>query len=490
MNYKKTRGAVSVFLVLILVPCIVVTSVFVDLGRTHMSKSMAESSADLALNTLMTNYDADLNEYYGMIASCQTISEFYDLSAEFFLRTISSQGMSEDEIYLLSDYYSYVTNDDSIFDFLQTEAIEDVKVGAVNNANLSNAALVKTQIVEFMKYRAPIEITKGIISRFKDANGNTTSAFSDLVESSANEQLVENKQAYYEAEGELLTAAFYSYVAIFDYYSSARAQNLNNAKLNEYVETINGYKTVYAQIHEQYVKNLCNTTSLSRYYRPAYSLDKYTSTYTYQSSSVYSKKEKEDGVDVYYITEEHYHDLMDDLKQEISDFKNALNALSEAGSDLMNNMYGTEDSQPYAVQWWQRMNAAINAPSGTNYSTKVKNAAEDLLKAYAKVKAAGDCELIPEENPSTKPYDQMTEKERDHARSVSERSSDLINQTKTLQSRYLTSGRTDNSDSYLKTVTALENVSANYSSQISADTVKVTASRSRSTARCSLSRLT
>ena len=59
---KRERGAVSVFLVIILVPCMLVASIFVDVGRVYLSKSMAESAADMALNSLMTHYDADLND--------------------------------------------------------------------------------------------------------------------------------------------------------------------------------------------------------------------------------------------------------------------------------------------------------------------------------------------------------------------------------------------------------------------------------------------
>ena len=86
MKHKSTHGAISVFLAIILVPCIVITSIFVDLGRSYMSRSMAESAGDLALNTLMTNYDADLSEWYGMIASCQNVDEYYEVTARYFLR--------------------------------------------------------------------------------------------------------------------------------------------------------------------------------------------------------------------------------------------------------------------------------------------------------------------------------------------------------------------------------------------------------------------
>ena len=108
---QGTRGAVSVFLAIILVPCIIISSIFVDVGRVQLSRTVAESSADLAMNALLTNYDADLKEWYGMIASCQTIEAFYEASANFFLRTLKSQGLSDDEIVLISDYYSHGSAD-------------------------------------------------------------------------------------------------------------------------------------------------------------------------------------------------------------------------------------------------------------------------------------------------------------------------------------------------------------------------------------------
>lgn len=216
---KRTRGAVSVFLVIILVPCILVSSIFVDISRVFLSKNVAVSSADLALNSLMTNYDYDLSDWYGMAASCQDIEEFYKGSAEYFLRMLSSQGISDEEIVLISDYYKNATNDDTIYDLLEMEGLteEGDIIQAVSGADMTNATIIKNQVVEFMKYRAPIELTTEIIKRLQDDKST-----GEAVEAEENKPLVDDKTEYYEAEGELLTAAFNSYLAIFDYFSAAR----------------------------------------------------------------------------------------------------------------------------------------------------------------------------------------------------------------------------------------------------------------------------
>ena len=188
---KGTKGAISVFLAIILVPCIVISSVFVDLSRVHLSKAMTSSAADLALNALLTNYDADLKEWYGMVASCQEIQKYYQVSSDYFLRTISSQGMSDQEIILLSDYGSSTFEKSTIYDLLKVESKSDASgmVSHVEGTDLSNPSLLKDQIVEFMKYRAPIQIAEDLFSIIQDADGKTSKEAAALMDNEENEEI-------------------------------------------------------------------------------------------------------------------------------------------------------------------------------------------------------------------------------------------------------------------------------------------------------------
>ena len=460
---QKTRGAISVFLVMILVPCIVVTSLFVDLGRVHMSKSMANSASDLALNSLLTNYDADLNEWYGMVASCQSIEEFYEASAQFFLRTLSSQGLSDDEIILISDYYANATNDDTIYDFLQSDCLTAPSdmIKAVDGANLSNATMLKDEIVEFMKYRGPIEITLGLIERLKN---DTT--VSDAIESDENTDHVENKTAYYEAEGDLLAAAFNTYVAIYDFYRDATTKNLTNDQLKNYANKLTSYKNVYLEIHKLMITNLFNTSGLTKYSRIRLKLDKYNTTYTKQSSEVNSRKVG----DVYYIDGDRITSLLDTLDTEISDFEAAKTNFVNVSSSLMSKLPGTSSSESNAIQWWVQMNNAVNASSGTNRTSEVKTASENMLKAYSKVLAIKDCELgndIPDDWESK--FDELTGK----VISLHRKYIVTTEEINSLQA----AGETvtiDYTDSYNKTVKKLEEVSAANENNTKASNIKVT----------------
>ena len=70
---NNSHGAVTVFLTLILVPCLIFTCAFGDISRVELSKSQSNAAADLALYSLMSNYDADLKEWSGLVASVQDI---------------------------------------------------------------------------------------------------------------------------------------------------------------------------------------------------------------------------------------------------------------------------------------------------------------------------------------------------------------------------------------------------------------------------------
>ena len=448
---KGTKGAISVFLAIILVPCIVISSVFVDLSRVHLSKAMTSSAADLALNALLTNYDADLKEWYGMVASCQEIQKYYQVSSDYFLRTISSQGMSDQEIILLSDYGSSTFEKSTIYDLLKVESKSDASgmVSHVEGTDLSNPSLLKDQIVEFMKYRAPIQIAEDLFSIIQDADGKTSKEAAALMDNEENEELVEKKQAFFEAEGELTSAAFYSYWAIRDYYTHADEMKLDNAKLQEYQTQINGYKNAYALIHNAVVKNIFNTSSLINantkegkvYARVKYALDKNNATYTKSHKDVYSRKETVEDETVYYIDGGRITSLLDTLEDRIEDFDDAKKAYANAVSSLMSNLPGTSDSQSNNVQWWLQMNNKVNSGNNSHHK-KVNDAALAMLDAYSKVLAIKECELG-----------------KNISADWEERFDKLTASVSSIQAKYLTGGVTDSKDSYLKAVNKLESVS-------------------------------
>ncbi len=457
-RFGRTKGAVSVFLVIILVPCLLVSSIFVDLGRIHLSKNVAEASADLALNTLMTYYDADLSEYYGMVASCQDIDSFYNVSAQYFLRMLKSQNLTEDELFLLSDSFASMLGDDSIYDLLEMECEtgEDSIIKAVDGADLTNASIIKTQVVEFMKYRGPLLLVEGLIGKLK-APG---SGAGELEDQSKNEELVENKKEYYEAEGELLQKAYYSYIAIRKYTD----EGVTNEWLQQELDQLKSQREQYREIHALMVSNLFNTSGLSRFSRPIPNL----SGISYDKEDVCSREVEEPvstpepdeeesaatpapdepTVTRYYIDGDTLSNQLNTVSDAIDDFREVVNQVITAGEAI------PYESDTNDIQYWVRLQQNLNQAGGP--LSKISSAGYAMVDACAKLSAMADC---------------------DEGEGLPAGWSDAISNyediVSELESKYLTSGVAAGSDKYLILMERFETISNANIDNINPDKVRL-----------------
>lgn len=358
MNVKKsTKGAISVFLTIILVPCIVVTSIFVDVGRVSLSKSVTESAGDLALNSLLTNYDADLSEYYGLMASCQSIDEFYTITESYFERMLVSAGMSDSEIESIWSKLQSMGDNAQVSDLLRIE-VQDTGSGGmispVADANLANPTLIKDQIVDFMKYRAPIEI-------FRNTVLNTVAEASDTMEHAGNDKiLAEKKQAFYTAEHELLEEMYQINKKLTAYREKF---DKGEKKPADIITALKGYEATYKQVHTAIVKDLFNTEEIGQIKRKTYSLSSY-------SANTYNSKNQADSTD--------YCNALNHLGNCTAAMENAKTALVSTLEDY--SMDGA-----YDIQLWAKIYKDTQFQSRLN---TFNNCADNLLSAYTEAENA------------------------------------------------------------------------------------------------------
>ena len=212
--FKDKHGAVNVFLVIILVPVLIISCFFVDVSRGKMAGSLVSSAGDLTLNTMLTQFDPVLNDYYGLLASCQDMDEFMATANDYFTACISSQGVESDESRKYANMITDMLQGDGgeIADLLQLNATEDgqFKVSVAENGTLNNPALVKKEIVEFMKYRAPADMVSDLIDKFR-------ASAQDLENSQNDTELTEKKKEFYETQGDLIEQAKKVYDAMLEY---------------------------------------------------------------------------------------------------------------------------------------------------------------------------------------------------------------------------------------------------------------------------------
>lgn len=373
------HGAVSTFLAIILIPCIVFVCVFADLSRVQLARSVSESAADLALDSVLTNYDLKLQEYYGLVASCQNIDEFLDKSEEYFTNALKSEGLSEEVSNSLTAYLDSLRGSNSFSDFLQIEFTEEPKIEKVTDASLGKSpALIEDQVVEFMKYRGPIEILTKFIQRIKDSG-----AASSLEEAEKDKPLVEAKQKYAEAEGDLMKAAFYSYLAMYRY-----QQYVDN---NNGILSVEGYEKIpenvgriqedlrkVAQTVAQYYKN---TDNLKKITWPSAELPE-----AEEAKDVATSSKEENNTKTYYVSDADVDEVLDDAKT-------LLETLESYADQLCSRIQSVGDPTAAGMNLVQYCVQVQHAVEQDSKLSGMQKTADDLMKAYAKLAGMKECSV-------------------------------------------------------------------------------------------------
>lgn len=266
--FNKTKGVISVFLVIILVPIVTACCLYVDSSRIKLAQSVIESSGDLALNTVLSNFDADLAEIYGLMASAQSDKEIKKNAKDYFKKSMISQGLED----TYADEFSNVMSGllmgesfDTVNDLLGI-ATTNVEITPVTDGNLTNPTLMKQQIVEFMKYRGPVEGISELWENFSKIKNSVD-------DSKEIAKLTEDANEYYEHESDALKQLEEAYNQLLNYNDVHNSQpgtfhtisGINEDYINTIKERITSNKkgsiySDYKKWHRDYVMDLCTYT--------------------------------------------------------------------------------------------------------------------------------------------------------------------------------------------------------------------------------------
>lgn len=202
---EKNKGAISVFLVCILLPVMLFSSILIDQSRIRLAKARVAQATDITLNTALANYDNIMKEMYGIFATSQTTDDMLDKVEDYYTRNLKIAGLDTETAELFSDgiinsitgYFTDDALDDMDYaDFLKVFTDDfytniDLNNGEnyKNGPTLSNPGIMKEQIVDFMKFRAPLGIGLDLI--------NVIKSFNTIEEQS---KVIEDKTNYYNAQ--------------------------------------------------------------------------------------------------------------------------------------------------------------------------------------------------------------------------------------------------------------------------------------------------
>lgn len=347
-RHFNSKGAISIFLVIVLVPTMVCSSLFVDASRVKSSQSLVAAAGDLTLNTVLSQYDVDLNEFYGLMASAQDMDDVLAAAEDYFTSCIKSQDIDTTNAAKWANSIKNVfLEDGDVSDLLGIDLTPESNASVTPTADgsLTNPALVKTQVVEFMKYRSPINSVEALYDKFKNSSN-------ELENTTKTSDLVDKKQDYYEAQGDVADKAYSVYKKIIEYDKlGITADDLNAMKT-----FINSLEGNYKNCHIKMVKDLYNTQGLSNI--------EIKSCVTLPTQ--YSHQKKYDNASANTIG-----GLIDKLMRAYDQFMNAKNSF-----DQNIKSWPTSGNSYYDIQYW------VHCCKNQTYFTNVYNKEINLKNAY------------------------------------------------------------------------------------------------------------
>ena len=144
---EKNKGAISVFLCLILLPTLLAGGLTTDAARIYLSKVIVSDAGEMAMNAALAQYDINLLDKYGLFVMDKKPADMKEQLETMF--TDSLNGSSD-----LTDYTR-------ILDL----ATESFNVLELQGSQIYKTEVEKQQIIEYMKYRAPICLTELIFEK-------------------------------------------------------------------------------------------------------------------------------------------------------------------------------------------------------------------------------------------------------------------------------------------------------------------------------------
>lgn len=148
---KNCKGAVTVMVTLLLIPAILVSGTGVDLARLYAAKSTLQDANLLAANSALAQYDALLQDLYGLFGIMQNDPKFATM-VDSYLQTAV---LGED----------WFNRDLGTFQLFYGSDLKSSGIVPKPGQNLGNADVLRRQIEEYAKLRAPVIVVEEVLDK-------------------------------------------------------------------------------------------------------------------------------------------------------------------------------------------------------------------------------------------------------------------------------------------------------------------------------------
>ncbi|WNS42903.1 DUF5702 domain-containing protein [Paenibacillus sp. MMS20-IR301] len=150
---RDCNAAVTVFVTLLLIPAILVSGTAVDLARIYTAKSIVQDANQLAANSVLASYEAMLQDLYGVFGVMQDDPILGGMLDEYIQVTVFGEDWKK--------------TGSGTFQLFYGSNLQPAVVSPAREQNLRNVEVLRRQIEEYAKYRAPVVIVQDILDRIE-----------------------------------------------------------------------------------------------------------------------------------------------------------------------------------------------------------------------------------------------------------------------------------------------------------------------------------
>ena len=150
---KNTKGAVTVFVSLLIIPSLLLSGTAVDLARIQAARSIVQDANQLAANSTLTQYDALLHDLYGLFGIREEDPALASMVDKYIEAAIFGEAEAGGGATSLKLFYG--------------SGLQPAVITPAEGKNLGNEEVLRRQIEEYMKFRGPVLIVTEIIDAIK-----------------------------------------------------------------------------------------------------------------------------------------------------------------------------------------------------------------------------------------------------------------------------------------------------------------------------------
>lgn len=168
---RKTGGYISIFLCIILLPMVIYSAMIIDASRLQASKTQLQIAGDLVMNAAMSEYDKILQDMYGLFANAESADDLKPALNKYFNETIS--GITGDENNqetrqfvdeLTDSIFQEGSTSQDVSNYLYMK-LNDFTYDPIEESSLANPLILKSQIIDYMKYKGPVSIASNLMTK-------------------------------------------------------------------------------------------------------------------------------------------------------------------------------------------------------------------------------------------------------------------------------------------------------------------------------------